>query len=236
MGAKQVLGLGLLVIVGLAAGAGAGAAYYWQRATAIPTWHSPSEADTRLADSLSQGSGSLLQTKLATGDGVRYEGNRVEIVLTEAELNQLVVEGLSQSPQTAALLQIAESVSATVEGDRLRGGLVISPADLPIESLPPDAQQAVQQALNTVPMLGDRPLYLGIEGSPRIDNGRLVLGEDTRIQVGRINLTVTDVARLTGIDPAQLNEVINVALPQAGLTLDGLEFINGETILRGVTQ
>jgi hypothetical protein len=236
MGAKQVFGLGLLVVVGLAAGAGAGAAYYWQRATAVPTWHTPSKADTHLVNSLSRGSGSLLQTKLATGEGVRYDGNRVEIVLSEAELNQLVVEGLAQSPQTAALLQVAESVSATVEGNRVRGGLVISPADLPTENLPPQAQQAVQQALATVPMLGDRPLYLGIEGSPRIENGRLVLSDDTRIQVGRLNLTVTDVARLTGIDPAQLNEVINLTLPEVGLTLDGLEFVNGEAVLRGVTQ
>ncbi|NJL50027.1 MAG: hypothetical protein HC929_24825 [Leptolyngbyaceae cyanobacterium SM2_5_2] len=133
-------------------------------------------------------------------------------------------------------MQVAESVGVTVEGDRVRGGLVISPANLPTESLPPDAQQALQQALNTVPMLGDRPLYLGIEGSPRIDNSRLVLGDDTRLQVGRINLTVTDIARLTGLDPAQLNEAINLALPEAGITLDGLEFINGEAVLRGETQ
>ena len=45
-----------------------------------------------------------------------------------------------------------------------------------------------------------------------------------------------DLARLTGLDPAQLNETINLALPQAGLTLDGLEFINGEAVLRGTTQ
>jgi hypothetical protein len=235
MRGKQIILFGLLALIGVTAGAGAGAAYYWHRAMALPAWHQPIEADTALADTLRLGSGDLLQSKLATGNGVRYDGNnRVEIFLTEAELNQLMVETLAKNPEAAGLLQSAQGLNATIEGNRVRGGLVVNPATLPLQKLPSQAQQSVQQALNTIPLLGDRPFYVGIEGSPRIDQGRLVLGDDTRLQVGRINLTVADVARLTGIDAAQLTETINVVLPQTGITLDGLEFINGEAVLRGV--
>ena len=139
-------------------------------------------------------------------------------------------------PQAAAFLPAAESLNATIRGDRVAGGIVVNPADIPTQNLPPQARQALETAFSTIPMLGDRPLYIGIEGSPRVDNGRLVLGNDTRVQIGRVNLSLEDVSRLTGISPAQLNERINLALPQAGLTLDGLEFINGEAVLRGVTQ
>jgi hypothetical protein len=87
-----------------------------------------------------------------------------------------------------------------------------------------------------LPMLGDRDLYIGITGSPRVDNGRLILGDDTRVQIGNVKLSMAEVARLTGLSTAQLTEQLNLALPQGGITLDGLEFNNGEAILRGTPQ
>ncbi len=235
MRTKQVVILTLSLVVGLTAGAVAATAFYWHRATALPTWYSTSGADTAVADVGT--SGNLLRAKLASGQGVCYgDNNRVEISLTEAELTQLLAEGIAQTPQAAAFLPTAESLNATIRGDRVTGGIVVNPADIPTQSLPPQARQALETAFSTIPMLGDRPLYIGIEGSPQVNNGRLVLGNDTRVQIGRVNLSLEDVSRLTGISPAQLNERINLALPQAGLTLDGLEFINGEAVLRGVTQ
>ncbi|MGB3203172.1 MAG: hypothetical protein WBA99_19860 [Nodosilinea sp.] len=235
MRTKQAVVLVLSLLIGLSAGAAAATAFYWHRATALPTGYSTSGADAVVADVRS--SGNLLQNKLATGQGVRYGDNdRVEISLTEAELTQLLAEGIAQTSQAAAFLPAADSLTTTIRGDRVAGGIVINPADLPVQALPPQAREALDTAFATLPMLGDRPLYIGLEGSPRIENGRLVLGEDTRIQVGRVNLSVEDVARLTGLDPAQITERINLALPQAGLTLDGLEFVNGEAVLRGVAQ
>jgi hypothetical protein len=237
MGAKRIVILTLSMVLGLSAGAAAATAFYWNRATALPTWYNTSQADSAVAQTISTSSGNLLRDKLASGHGVRYGDNgRVEISLTEAELTQLLRQGIAQTPQAAPFLPAAESLNATITGDRISGGMVINPADLPTEDLPPQARQALETALNTVSMLGDRPLYVGIEGSPRLDNGRLVLGDDTRLQIGRINLSLADVARLTGISPAQLSEQVNLALPQAGVTLDGLEFVNGEAVLRGTTR
>lgn len=236
MRTKQAVVLALSLLIGLSAGAAAATAFYWNRATALPPWYSTSEADTAVAD-VSASQGNLLRAKLASGQGVRYgDNNRVEISLTEAELTQLLAEGLAQTPQAAPFLPVADTLNATIHGDRVAGGIVVNPADLPTQSLPPQARQALNTALNTVPMLGDRPLYIGVEGSPRVDNGRLVLGNDTRVQIGRVNLSLEDVARLTGLNPAQITERVNLALPQAGLTLDGLEFVNGEAVLRGVTR
>ncbi|MBD2231764.1 hypothetical protein [Phormidium tenue] len=235
MRTKQAVVLALSLLIGLSAGAAAATAFYWNRATALPTWYSTSGTDTAVANVST--SGNLLESKLASGQGVRYgDNNRVEISLTEAELTQLLAEGIAQTPEVAQFFPEADSLNATIRGDRVAGGIVVNPADLPTQGLPPQAQQALETALSTVPMLGDRPLYIGIEGSPRVDNGRLVLGNDTRVQIGRVNLSLDDVARLTGLDPAQITERINLALPQAGLTLDGLEFVNGEAVLRGATQ
>lgn len=237
MRAKQVAILVLILIGGAAAGTGAAVAYYVNRATAIPTWYNSSTADSTLTESLNHSGQSLLQTKLASGEGVNYEGHsRVTISLTEAELTQVITEGLSQHAQASRLLQATPGIQASINGNQIMGGVVVNPADLPIQDLPPQAQRAVEQAFKTVPMLGDRPVYIGIEGSPRIDNGRLVLSDDTRVQIGRINLTVADLSRLTGISPAQINDHLNLTLTQTGITLDGIEFMNGEAVLRGVAR
>jgi hypothetical protein len=233
MKVKQGLMLLLTILIGGAAAAGAAAAYYWHQATALPTWYTNSSSDGELATSLSSGS-TLLQTKLAAGDDVEHLDNRqVEITLSESELNQLIQAGLAQTPNSSPLLQTAQGVKATIDGDRLQAGLVVNPASLPIQNLPAEAQQTLRQALETLPRLGDQDLYVGITGNPRVENGRLVLGADTRLQVGNVQLSMAEVARLTGLSPAQLNEQLNIALPQAGVTLDGLEFVDGEAILRG---
>jgi hypothetical protein len=130
----------------------------------------------------------------------------------------------------------SQGVKATIEGDRLQAGMVINPNQIPLDGLSGNAHQSVQDAMAALPMLGDRDLYVGISGSPRVENGRLILGEDTRIQIGNVKLSMAEVARLTGLSPAQLTQQINLALPQAGITLNGLEFSNGEAILRGTTE
>jgi hypothetical protein len=237
MRAKQVGILVVLLVAGTAAGAGAAVAYYLNRATAMPTWYNTSTAEETVATSLTQSNRNLLQAKLASGTGVRYEGNnRVAISLSEGEFTQVIAEGLSQNSQTARFLQATEGLQASINGNQVSGGVVVNPAKLPMQELPAPARRALEQAFNTVPMLGDRPLYIGIEGSPRVENGRLILSDDTRVQVGRINLTVADISRLTGISPTQINDRINLALPQTGLTLDGIEFVNGEAVLRGTER
>jgi hypothetical protein len=236
MKAKQGLFVVLALLIGGAAAAGAAAAYYWHRATALPTWYTSSTMTGNLATTVSS-SGNLLATKLASGEGVQsVNDQQVAITLTEPELNQLIQERLAQSPTIAPLVAASQGVKATIEGDRLQAGMVINPNQIPLDGLSGNAHQSVQDAMAALPMLGDRDLYVGISGSPRVENGRLILGEDTRIQIGNVKLSMAEVARLTGLSPAQLTQQINLALPQAGITLNGLEFSNGEAILRGTTE
>ena len=231
MKVKPVVILGTVALVGLAAGAGAGAAYYWRQATALPPAMEVAEAAPMpTAPQPNASAEAVLAQKLATGDGVRREGNhRVAITLTETEMNQILIDGLAQVPEAQGLLQSAQGIRTTIEGQRVRSGITLNPADLPTDSLPPPAQRALGMAT----LFGNQPLYVGIEGSPRVENGQLVLGQDTRIQVGRLNLTLADVERITGLGADQLNQVITITLPQTGLTLDGLEFSEGTAILRG---
>lgn len=232
MKVKPVLIVGTVVLVGISAGLGAGAAYYWMQATALPPATQIAEAAPPVlaTNRPNPSAESILAQKLATGDGVRYEGNnRVAITLSEAEMNQIILDGLAQVPEAQSMLQSAQGIHTSIQGQRVRSGITLNPADLPTENLPSQAQRALDMAT----LFGNQSLYVGFEGSPRVENGRLVLGNDTQIQVGRINLTLADIERVTGLNAAQLSQTASVTLPQTGLTLDGLEFADGTAILRG---
>ena len=233
MKAKQGLFLILALLIGGAAAGGAAAAYYWNRATAFPTWYTSSGEDSDLATTVESGS-NLLEAKLSSGEGVQYLDNRqVAITLSAPELNQLIQTGVAQSPTAAPLVAASRGVKASIEGNRLRAGMVVNPAEISLDGLPANTQQSVRQAIEALPLLGDRDLYVGITGSPRVENGRLILGDDTHVQIGNVKLSMAEVARLTGLSPAQLTEQLNLALPQAGVTLDGMEFVDGQAVIRG---
>lgn len=236
MKVKQGLLLLFAVLIGGGAAAGATAAYYWQRATAVPTWYASSTASSNLATNLDSGS-QALQQQFILGDQVQYLSDReVEITLTEAELNALIQEGLRQTAETESLLQATQGLKATIQDDRLQAGMVVNPAHLPMQDLPTETQQVLQQAFESMPMLKNREWYVGIAGNPQVENGQLVLGEDTQIQVGNVQLSVAEVARLTNLNPTQLTQKINRALSQTGVTLSDLEFSEGQMILRGTTE
>ena len=236
MKAQRGLFIGLAILTVGAATAGGMAAYYWQRTTAVPTWYDSSTADINLAASVSTGSG-VLQNKLSTGDDIQYlNDSQIEMALNETDLNQLIQEKLSQSPEAAPLLAATEGLRANIENSRLQAGAVVNLADLPIQDLPADSQQTLQQALALLPMLQNQAVYIGIDGNPKIENGQLVLGDDTRLQAGNVQFSLAEVARMTGLSPAQLTEKINTALSQSGLTLDSLEVVNDQVILQGTPE
>lgn len=223
----------LIVLGGGAAATGAAAAYYWQRATAVPSWYISSAADGDLTTHLGSSS-DRLQDQLTAQDTVKYlNDHQLEITLTEAEFNQLLQEDLAQSPIAASLLQATEGIKATFEENQLQAGAVVNPADLPLQDLPPEAQSILQQALNSLPMLENQAFYIGITGLPEVENGQLVLGEETQFQVGNLQLSLTEAARLTGLTSAQLTEQINAAIAQTGVTLEDLQIVNGQIVLRG---
>lgn len=222
----------MLLLIGVGAGVGAGAAYEWQRATALPPSRGVTSSLASLRPTLQSSPGHLLNTRLDRLDGGdQRPGRRVHMEFNEKDLNQLVAAGLNQLPQARAMLGATQSITTSIEGDRVKGGVVITPARLDPQSLPGRAGHALNRALDLFPALADRPLYLGLEARPQIEDGRLVLGDDTRVQVGRMTLTLADVARLTGVTPVQINQAINQALATDQLRLEQIRLGQGQARL-----
>lgn len=233
MKAKRGLLAAFALLMGGAAAAGAVAAYYWQRATAVPTWYVSHTADGDWATNVGS-SRDLWQYKFATGEVSSTSNNgQVEVRFTEAEFNQLLRAELSQAATTDPLMAATQSIQASLAGDRLQVGVMVNPAELPLQDLPPETQRSLQRTLNSVPLLENREFYVGITGNPRVENGQLVLDDTMRFQIGNIQLSLAEAARMAGVDAAQLTESLNRAIAQSDVTLDDLNITDGQIILRG---
>lgn len=215
-------------MVGAIAG---GSAYYLTRASALPTWYN--ETSTAITvEAISPAD--LLAAKLASGDGVRYlDNSRVEITLSEAELNQMIMGAIADHTQAATWLRSAQGMDTTISNDRIESGIVINLATVSTDELPAGGQQIVDQITQRFPALANRDVYLGVEGSPSVADGRLILDDNIRIKIGNVSFTVDQIANRLGLSPSQLEDQLNLSLSQGGVTLDGIEFVNGEAVLRG---
>lgn len=158
-----------------------------------------------------------------------------DVVITEDELNTMVTEAIASQPYTAPILDIAKAVNTSIEDNRIKSGMVMNLTDIPLEGLPAEGQQAIEQMRQTFPFLADRDVYLGIEGSPTIKEGAFSL-DDSHIQFGPLKLPVANVASELGVSQADIEQQISALLEQQGLTPADIQVIDGELIISGLAQ
>lgn len=221
------------VAIGTALGTVGALVYSWQQVTQLPGWYGQTGT---ILSAEAMTAGQVLENKLLSGQDVRYvDHSRVEIALDETELNQVVMDAIASSPHPD-LWQATRGVHTNIESDRVESGMVVNLKHLPLDQLPGRERQVVDRVVSTFPMLADRDIYVGIEGQPRIENGQVMLDENTRIRIGNLSLTVPELAKRLGVSSEQLAQQINLTLPLGYLTLDGLEFTGDRAILRGAVE
>ncbi|MGC1308367.1 MAG: hypothetical protein WA885_14170 [Phormidesmis sp.] len=217
-----------LVIVTAAIGGGLG--YAAMKTSALPDWYS-------------KGSEQTVVTPVFEGDTEYAEGapSRAispangDVAISAGELNQMVTDAIASQPYSAPILQVAKGVNTSIEKGRIESGMVMNLSELPLESLPAEGQQAVEQLTSTFPFLANRDVYLGIEGSPTVVDGQLSF-DDTHIKVGQLRLPVANVASQLGLSQATLEQQLGSLLAQQGLTPEDVQIVDGQLVIRGLAQ
>jgi hypothetical protein len=196
-----------------------GIAYGWKQITSLPSWYTHSSSESV---SLNQHEQNVLQVKLTQGEG---ENNQVNISLNETELTALMTQRIGKNSKTSPVLQATKAIKASIKENQVTGGMVVQ-----LSQLPDGARHMVQQVL---PMAGDRPIYIGLTSIPIVQDGRIVLDDNTQLSLGSVSLSLADITKVTGLSKSEINQQVNLALSDAGLSLDSIEFVNGELVLRG---
>lgn len=161
-------------------------------------------------------------------------------IIPVGELNQMVTDALTESLQgsiasqsyTAPILDAAQNINTAIKKGRIESGAVINLANLPLEALPAEGRQAVEQLTQTFPFLANRDVYVGIEGKPRIIDGALSL-DDTHIRLGQLKLPVGSVAKQLGLSQNDIEQQINSLLSQQGLNPSDVQIVDGQLVIEG---
>lgn len=220
MGKKNNLILVFLFLNGILT---TGTAYAWNKITYLPHWYNHNSGE---AVSLKEGEPNLLKVKLDTGNGVSHgENNQVNISLNETELTALMTQRIGKNSKTSPVLQATKGIKASIKENQVTGGMVVQ-----LSQLPDRARHMVQQVL---PMAGDRPIYIGVTSNPIVQNRQIHLSDNTQLSLGSVSLSLADITKVTGLSKSEINQQVNLALSDAGLTVDSIEFVNGDLVLRG---
>lgn len=222
---KKVFFLSVAVF---AAVLGGGAAYTWNQATRLPTWYTPSATTLSEVGSANE----LLSSKVTQPE----PGASLTLTLSEQEVNQVVLGAIAQQPETAQFLKASKGINTSLENEQIESGMVVNLSDIPADALPPQGQEALAQLTQKFPILANRDIYVGIKGSPRIEEGRLVLDDNTMVTIGRFQLPLSELANQLGLPKAQIEAQLDQALAQNGINLQDIQIEKGQVVIHGIAQ
>lgn len=158
-----------------------------------------------------------------------------DVVISEAELNQMVTDAIASYPHSAPVLDITQGVTTAIEGDRIKSGVRINLTDIPLDSLPVEGQQAVERITQTFPFLNNRRVYVGIEGSPKVVDGQISLA-NTNVRLGQLKLPIANIASQYGFSQSDIERQLSALLEQQGLTPKDIQVVDGQLVISGLPQ
>lgn len=227
------MGLGAVLV-----GVGLTAFHYWQQATRLPEWYSQETSQTNrivLGSPQVEQERANLDARIASSVQ-QASGGPVDVQLTPQELNNLVASEIGRHTAGSGLAQAVKGVNTTIQNGKVESGAVVNLAEVPKNSLSNRDRANLDRLFSAFPNLQDRSLYVGIEGKPAVQDGQLILSQDTRVKLGDLSFTLPEVAQRLGISEQELQRQISLQLQTNGLKISDIELVGNSAVLRGTPQ
>lgn len=246
---KKASVLFLLMSAGIVIGVASGVYYFWRQFTQLPDWYTTQQNAPRTYAQI-QKSGAAVEKKIQAqiqaspqAAKVNVVQNRpseqapsppkdVQIALNSQELNDLLVTKIAEKREGRSLPSSVKGFNAAVKDNKLKTGAVVDIKELQNSGLGTQQQQFLSEITQNLPG-NDRKVYIGVEGKPQIQNGKLRFNQNARIQVGNMSFTIAEVANRLGVSPEKVQDQLNLELKVRGLTVNDIDFKDGNAILTG---
>jgi hypothetical protein len=196
------------------------ASLLWQRTLILPSWYRPQSSVTptvAIAPSPSPSPRMILPSPLGQAMPAAIQkqfqsqgkSGTGTLQLAAPEVNQWLGAAIAQSPDYPALKPALRGMNTEIQQGTLTSGLVIDTRQLSLKDLSPDLRRSLENTFSHFPMLKERELYIGLTGSPRIENNRLIPNAATQLQIGSMTLPLPEAMRLFGISQKLLEIPVN---------------------------
>ncbi|MBD2040027.1 hypothetical protein [Microcoleus sp. FACHB-672] len=168
--------------------------------------------------------------------GKTFDPDSVAINLDATEFNTLVVSNLVENARSSPLLESAEGFKTTIKNGAIEAGVVLNISQIPTDQLAAGERTAFNKAIQTFPFMENRQVYLALEGKPSLEQGTLKFDDNTKVKVGNLSMTLSELSQKLGIPQEQLNQKINLELSLGRLKINDIKFEGDRALIRGAVQ
>lgn len=239
---KKSSTLFLLAAIGIVGGIAASVYYFWHRVTELPQWYTH---DAPRSYAQIQKSSAAIEQKIASQVQATQPSNSnkainmgssrtdtVQVALNSEELNDLLVTRITEKSGGKSIPESVKGIQTSVQNNTLKTGAVVDVKALQNSNLGTHQKALLNEVTQRFPV-GDRKVYIGVEGKPAIQNGKLHFDENAKIQVGNMSFTIAEVANRLGVPPEKVQDQLNLELKLRGFNVNDIDFADGNAILRG---
>ena len=218
---------------------GIGSLYYvWQEAIKVPDEYIKEVANDRsqtqslpLDPSQITARAAVSNQKITTSIDRAQVGQKVDIKLSDRDLNNLVLSKLATSQPTKQIPTGVKGVKTNIKDGKIHIGALINLGELAESSTPGSQTAALSKLTDKLTFLKDRDVFIGIVGTPIIK-----FGEDTEIKVGNMNFTIAQLAENLGVSPAKIQQTIDLQLQQKNFKIDRVNLENNGLSIEGAKK
>lgn len=228
-----------LLLLGLI-GAVGGAYYVWHEATQVPEEYTEAVATNNTSTpNLPLQPSQIIQQATASKQKIEQPiarakpGQKVAIELTDRDLTNITVANLAVSQSNKQIPSGISGVNTTIKDGKIQTGALVNIDRLARDSEPGTQTAALSKLTEKLPFLKDRDVYIGIVGKPIVKEGRIKLGNDTQIKIGKVTFTVTQLAQNLGVSEAKIQQAIELKLQQQSLKVDRINLDNNKFSIDG---
>lgn len=161
------------------------------------------------------------------------KNKNVEMELTNQDVNDLLMTTIAKHKEHNEILANAQSFHTTIQDGRMESGAVVNFSDVTKNKLAETEKTPVGKVLEAFPFLENKEVYIGLSGRPRVENGQLKLDQDTKIKIGNLSLSLSEVSQKLGIPQEEIEQKINQSLQAGGLKVNNMELTESKILLRG---
>jgi hypothetical protein len=201
--------------------------YFWNQVTQLPSEYTEDpnpqvERDLSSSTATTEIKAQAAASKQRIASQIQKSaiGNKVELTVSDRDLNNLVSAQLAtRNPQQTIPVGIKAIDTKIVDG-KLQAGAIVNLGELLQGKESSENVDALTKLADKLPFLKDRDIYVGIEGKPEAKDGKIKFDRDTQIKVGKMSLTIAQLAANLGVSEAKIEQLINLKLEQQNLQIE----------------
>jgi hypothetical protein len=221
----------------------AGAYYVWQEAIKVPSEYIEASTNDRsdsqplpLQPSQITQRADVSNQKISVPIERARSGQKVNIKLSDRDLNNLVVADLATSQPTKQVPVGIQGIKTNIKDGKIYTGAMVNLDQLARNGKAGSKTAALSKITNKLTFLKGREVYIGIVGKPTIDGDRVKFAPDAQIKIGNMNFTITQLAGNLGISVEKLQHKLALHIQQQNFKINRINVENNGLAIEGAKK